>query len=100
MLGGAHLAFGRGGFMRHTQLFVRPTREEIAHRAYEIYLDEGRPAGRSVAHWCAAEAALMREKTRLARRRSERSRHRPVRHRTFTAASEISPHQGRCGWAW
>jgi hypothetical protein len=40
----------------------RPTHDEIAARAYEIYLREGRPAGREQEHWTAAEAELVKEK--------------------------------------
>lgn len=43
---------------------IRPaTQEEIAGRAYAIWLQEGRPDGREVVHWLQAEAHL-----RLARR--------------------------------
>jgi hypothetical protein len=36
-----------------------PTHDEIAVRAYEIYLDEGQPEGRADEHWQRAEAELM-----------------------------------------
>jgi hypothetical protein len=36
----------------------RPTDEEIAHRAYEIYEREGRQPGRELENWLAAEAEL------------------------------------------
>jgi hypothetical protein len=42
---------------------ARPTQEEIAARAYEIYIREGRPVGREKEHWMAAEAALVKERT-------------------------------------
>jgi hypothetical protein len=35
-----------------------PTREEIAQRAYEIYVREGRPQGREQEHWREAEQQL------------------------------------------
>ncbi len=41
---------------------ARPTQEEIAARAYEIYIREGRPVGREKEHWMAAEAALIKER--------------------------------------
>lgn len=37
---------------------VRPSDAEVAQRAYEIYLREGRPDGRDVAHWVQAEIEL------------------------------------------
>jgi hypothetical protein len=36
-----------------------PLREEIEHRAYEIWEREGRPAGRDIEHWFAAERQLL-----------------------------------------
>jgi hypothetical protein len=32
--------------------------EEIAQRAYELYVKEGRPQGRALDHWLAAEGQL------------------------------------------
>lgn len=37
---------------------ARPTDEEIARRAYEIYEREGRQPGRELENWLAAEAEL------------------------------------------
>jgi hypothetical protein len=37
-----------------------PTPEMVAMRAYEIYLEEGRPEGREIEHWTRAEAELLR----------------------------------------
>ena len=37
----------------------RPTHEAIAKRAYEIYEDSGRPAGRDVEFWLRAERELI-----------------------------------------
>ena len=36
----------------------KPRREEIAARAFEIWEQEGRPAGREKAHWLRAEREL------------------------------------------
>jgi hypothetical protein len=36
----------------------RPTYEAIAKRAYELYEDSGRPAGRDVEFWLKAEKEL------------------------------------------
>lgn len=36
-----------------------PLREEVEHRAYEIWESEGRPDGRDVDHWLAAERHLL-----------------------------------------
>jgi hypothetical protein len=36
----------------------RPTHEDVARRAYEIYEREGRPEGREMAHWAQAESDL------------------------------------------
>lgn len=35
-----------------------PTYEQIARRAYEIYLDQGRPIGRAEEHWALAQSQL------------------------------------------
>jgi hypothetical protein len=40
---------------------VRPSHEEIARRAYEIWCAEGRPEGREADHWLAAERTLIIE---------------------------------------
>lgn len=37
----------------------RPTQEEIAQRAYEIFVQRGRPQGRDLEHWLEAEAQLV-----------------------------------------
>jgi hypothetical protein len=36
----------------------RPTTEQISKKAYEIYLQQGSPEGRSIDHWLEAEASL------------------------------------------
>jgi len=36
----------------------RATAEDVAVRAFEIYLQEGRPEGRHLAHWAQAETEL------------------------------------------
>lgn len=41
-----------------TSVAVRPSEAEIAVRAYEIYLNEGRPDGRDLIHWAQAETEL------------------------------------------
>ena len=40
----------------------RPTNEEIAARAYGIYVREGRAEGRDMDHWLRAEAELINER--------------------------------------
>jgi hypothetical protein len=35
------------------------TADEVARRAYELYLEEGRPEGRQMEHWLRAEAELL-----------------------------------------
>ena len=37
----------------------KPTQEEIAQRAYEIFVQRGRPQGRDLEHWLEAEAQLV-----------------------------------------
>ncbi len=37
----------------------RPTHEQIAARAYQIYLEQGRPDGHDLDHWLQAEYELM-----------------------------------------
>ena len=41
-----------------TNIAARPTRDEVAAIAYQIYLQEGRPEGRDLQHWLEAEAQL------------------------------------------
>lgn len=36
-----------------------PLREEVEHRAYELWEREGRPEGRDLEHWLAAERQLL-----------------------------------------
>lgn len=40
---------------------VRPSHDEIARRAYELWCAEGRPDGREHDHWLAAERSLIIE---------------------------------------
>lgn len=40
------------------------TREEIARLAHEMYLLEGKPEGREMDHWLAAEQALLKKKAK------------------------------------
>ncbi|MFO1475173.1 MAG: DUF2934 domain-containing protein [Verrucomicrobiota bacterium] len=40
------------------QKTIRPTHDEIARRAYEIFLERGSPEGRDQEHWYAAESEL------------------------------------------
>lgn len=42
-----------------SQTRALPLREEIEHRAYEIWEREGRPEGRDIEHWFAAERQLL-----------------------------------------
>jgi hypothetical protein len=35
-----------------------PTQEQIARRAYEIFVERGQPAGRDLEHWLEAERQL------------------------------------------
>lgn len=39
--------------------FDRAPREEILHRAYALWENEGHPEGRALAHWLEAEAEVM-----------------------------------------
>ena len=43
---------------RHPVKDNGPTREQVAHRAYFIWLDKGKPADEDLACWCEAEAEL------------------------------------------
>ncbi len=40
---------------------VRPTHDQIAARAYEIWLAEGAPTGRQEQHWLQAEKDIIRK---------------------------------------
>lgn len=44
----------------HMHATDRAAREEIQHRAYALWLEEGEPAGRAEAHWLQAEADVLR----------------------------------------
>ena len=39
-----------------------PSADEVARRAYFVYVNEGSPQGRDVQHWLAAEAQLLAER--------------------------------------
>lgn len=41
------------------QTAARPSHDEIAQRAYEIFLQRGCPEGRDMDHWLEAETQLM-----------------------------------------
>jgi hypothetical protein len=42
-----------------TQPVGRPSHEEITQRAYEIFIERGRPEGRAMEHWLEAEGQLV-----------------------------------------
>ena len=44
-----------------SELASRPDEHEIRERAYCIWLEEGRPHGRELAHWQRAHQELQRE---------------------------------------
>lgn len=41
-----------------TESSTAPTHEQIAARAYEIFIERGRPQGRDLEHWLEAESQL------------------------------------------
>jgi len=41
-----------------TGIKPKPSQDEVARKAYDIYLKEGCPQGRDVQHWLEAEAQL------------------------------------------
>jgi Protein of unknown function (DUF2934) len=45
---------------KQTATAASPSREEIARRAYSIYLDQGSPPGRDVQHWLEAEVQVIK----------------------------------------
>jgi hypothetical protein len=45
---------------KQTAIDFRPSRDEVARRAYSIFLDQGSPQGRDVQHWLEAEAQAMK----------------------------------------
>ncbi|MEX0774335.1 MAG: DUF2934 domain-containing protein [Phycisphaeraceae bacterium] len=47
---------------------IRPTTDQIAERAYQFWLFEGRPQGRAEVHWALAEALVQAEMDRQLRR--------------------------------
>lgn len=42
----------------HVRLDAEPTEAEIQHAAYMLWLEEGKPEGRAVEHWHAAQELL------------------------------------------
>ena len=42
----------------HKPNHEKPSHEEIARRAYEIFVERGRPDGRDLDHWLEAETQL------------------------------------------
>jgi hypothetical protein len=53
---------------------ARPTHEEIAQRAYEIYLERGRTAGDELEDWTRAERELVEERGRTRRKAAPKSK--------------------------
>jgi hypothetical protein len=45
--------------MRTTAFPVKPTFDQIAHLAFDIWEKEGRPHGRHMEHWLEAESLLI-----------------------------------------
>jgi len=43
---------------------MQPAREQIARRAYEIWLEEGCPIGCAESHWLRAEADVLQSAPR------------------------------------
>ena len=41
-----------------------PSAEEVARKAYFVYVNEGSPDGRDVQHWLDAEAHLIKDRNR------------------------------------
>ena len=48
-----------------------PTQQEIAHRAYAMWEQEGRPHGRNLDHWLKAEKELIMQSSAVSPRRTE-----------------------------
>ena len=48
-----------------TSQALQPSHEEIAQRAYELWLQDGCPTGRAVYHWHEAERQLLKAKQNL-----------------------------------
>jgi len=44
---------------RQTRMDVGPSQDEIARKAYFIYLDQGCPQGQDMRHWFEAEAQVI-----------------------------------------
>jgi len=49
------------------QRILQPTSEQIAHAAYLMWEQEGRPHGRDMAHWLRAETQLKASAIRAAK---------------------------------
>ena len=45
--------------LKQTAINSQPSRDEVARRAYAIYLDQGSPQGLAVQHWLEAEAQVV-----------------------------------------
>lgn len=50
---------------------AEPTQEEIASRAYQIYVRKGQPEGHDLENWLEAETELKRERNGGAQHRAE-----------------------------
>ena len=44
----------------------QPSHDQIAQRAYEIFVEHGRPEGRDIEHWLEAEAQLKQQQPHAA----------------------------------
>jgi hypothetical protein len=56
-------AESRGGSLDPAEI-IKPAPEEIAGKAYFMYVNEGFPQGRDVQHWLDAEMQLITQSTR------------------------------------
>lgn len=69
---------------RNTTVLHEPTEAEIQHAAYLLWVEEGQPEGRDLAHWLAAKELLMHHHGRSG---GDRRRHAPRTAPIFTAAT-------------
>ena len=67
---------------------IRPTREQIAARAFEIWEQEGRPSGHETEHWLRAERELAHANSRSPERTAPQKQTQPSRGRESAPVDE------------
>lgn len=75
----------------------RPTQEEIARRAYELYVERGRKPGHALRDWLDAEAELLGEIPPLDEELPKPPVHDEVAHASWESFPASDAPSWRCG---